>query len=105
MVAASSSLNTGKPDSVRVFRQNTLVAEYPLGDDIAFTVAGKKSPVEIEIKNGIATIIHSDCPKKICKQSGGIRKPHEQLICAPNNVLIEVHTATDNDEDVDAMSY
>jgi hypothetical protein len=104
VLATSNPLKTSRPDRVVVFRQNSVVAEYPLEDDIAFSVGGKKGPVDIEIKNGVAVILHADCPKKICKQSGGISKSHEQLICAPNNILIEVQSSAD-DDDVDAIAF
>jgi hypothetical protein len=52
----------------------------------------------------LAKIIHANCPRSICKQSGGIRNSYGQLICAPNNILIRVQ-ASKSDGDVDGITY
>ena len=103
-VAASGLLTSGRPDRVVVFRQNSVVAEYPLAGDIDFSVNGKNGPVDIEIKNGAARIIHANCHRSICKLSGGIRGPHAQLICAPNNILIQIQSSAGN-YGVDGVTY
>jgi hypothetical protein len=95
-----------RPDSVAVFRQNAVIAEYPLSGDAAFAVSGKIGPLGIEIKDGAARIVSAPCPRQICKRSGRINGRHSQLICAPNNILIKIRTSqTQTDNDVDAIAY
>ena len=103
-LAAGAFLGAGRPDVVTVFRQNAVAAEYPLGADAAFTVNGLLGPLDIEIKNGTARIIHANCPKKICRQSGGISNSHGQLICAPNNVMIQIRSSKSGNG-VDGVAY
>jgi hypothetical protein len=99
-------LRSNRADRVAVFRQNALIAEYPLEEDIAFTVSGKRGPLEIEIKSGVAKIVHADCTKRVCKITGGISHSYEQLICAPNNILVEIRAfAASDTHDIDGISY
>jgi hypothetical protein len=106
---AALSLNLAKPErpnSVVVFRQNAVVAEYPLRDDVTFAVSGKIGPLEIEVKNGAAKITRTSCPRQICKRSGSINGRHGQLICAPNNILIRIRSPqTQTDNGADAIAY
>jgi len=88
--AAFAATATILPDRVAVYRQNTIIAEYPLKDDISFTVNGKIGPVGIEIKNGAASITRSTCPKGICATAGAANSPNVQLICAPNNIMVKI---------------
>jgi len=99
-------LRASRADRVAVFRQNALIAEYPLEEDIAFTVSGRRGPIDIEIKSGVAKILHADCTNRVCKKTGGISHSYEQLICAPNNILVEIRAAAVSDtSDIDGISY
>jgi len=104
-IAAGTRLGACHPDAVTVFRQNAVVAEYPLAIDAAFTVDGRLGPLDIEIRNGTARIVHAECPKKLCcRQSGGISNPYGQLICAPNNVMVQIRSSKSG-RDVDGVTY
>ena len=102
--ATAGLLKSNRPDRVVVFRQNAVVAEYPIGNDVEFSVNGKNGPVDIEIKDGAAKIVHAKCPRNICKQSGSISNSHGQLICAPNNILIRIQSSAGN-SNVDGIAY
>jgi len=106
-VAAFANVDTMRPDRLVVYRQNTIIAEYPLKDDISFTVNGKIGTVGIEIKNGTANINHATCPKGICRLSGAISTPNVQLICAPNNIMVRIRSndGKRNGGDVDGVTY
>ena len=102
--AAFPLLKSGLPDRVAVFRDNSLAAEYPLDHDIIFAVKGKNGPVDIEIKNKEARIVHVNCPHQICRRSGSISGTFGQLVCAPNNILIEIRSAKAA-KSVDGVTY
>ncbi|MCL2183768.1 MAG: NusG domain II-containing protein [Chitinispirillia bacterium] len=102
--AAVPLLSSGQPALVVVYGQNAVIAKYPAGSDAVFTVSGKRGPLDIEIKNGSVRIVHADCPRSICKQSGSISAPPAQLICAPNNILIEIRSASGGNG-VDGVAY
>ncbi|MCL6606112.1 MAG: NusG domain II-containing protein [Paenibacillus sp.] len=89
---------------------NSLNDEYVQGQLVAqITVDGKayktvnltkeEQIIDIQTKYGHNTLkvidygiqmIFADCPKKISMQMGFKSKPHEQIICIPNRVLVEV---------------
>jgi hypothetical protein len=103
-VVTASMLTSGRPDLVVVFRQNAVIARYPLGKDAAFTVSGSNGPVDIEINNGAVRIVHASCPRRVCKLSGGINTTHRQLICAPNNILVQIQSSKSG-SGVDGVTY
>jgi hypothetical protein len=102
--AAFAAATAVLPDRVAVYRQNTIIAEYPLKDDVSFTVNGKIGPVGIEIKNGAASITHATCPKGICAAAGAANSPNIQLICAPNNIMVKI-VSTSGNGGVDGVTY
>jgi hypothetical protein len=105
--AAFATAGSARPDRAIVYRQNTIIAEYPLKDDISFSVNGKNGAVGIEIKNGAASISHANCPRGICRLSGAISNPNLRLICAPNNIMVQILPAGGGKSDggVDGVTY
>ena len=85
-----------KPVNIAIYRDNRLIATYPLSVDRVISVPGSHGTMEITIKNGSASVTRSDCPHRICMKSGSIKKPYSQIVCAPNHILITV-TSTGND--------
>jgi hypothetical protein len=106
-VAAFAGAGSARPQRLVVYRQNTVIAEYPLKNDISFTVNGKTGEIGIEIKDGAAKISRAACPKGICKLSGAISNPNGRLICAPNNIMVQILPAggTESGGNVDGVTY
>ena len=106
-IAAFATAAAVTPDRIAVYRQNTIIAEYPLKDDVSFTVNGKIGTVGIEIKNGAASIVHATCPKGICTAAGAASGPNMQLICAPNNIMVKILSANGSGAEggVDGVTY
>jgi hypothetical protein len=48
----------------------------------------------IEVKEGRIRVKKSDCPRKICVNTGWIKTPGQIIVCVPNKVLIEIKRAT-----------
>jgi hypothetical protein len=76
------------PCTLVVYRDNTAVARYPLGAEAEFVVRGAIGPLRIRIDQHGARVIHSTCPNRICMAAGAIRTPGQQIVCAPNHVLL-----------------
>ncbi|MDR0305631.1 MAG: NusG domain II-containing protein [Chitinispirillales bacterium] len=104
LISVFALFKSGLPDRVVVFKDNSLMAEYPLDDNIIFTVNGKNGPVIIEIKDRETKIKHVNCPHQICKRTGGISRTFGQLVCAPNNILVEIRS-TKTTKSVDGVTY
>lgn len=59
---------------------------------------------KIEIGDGKARIIESDCPDHLCERQGWISKPGHIAVCLPNRLFIEI-ISNDYEESVDDYSY
>jgi len=106
MFAVFPLFKSGLPDSVVVFRNNSLVAEYPLDIDTKFFVNGKNGPVGIEIVNKEVRIAHVNCPHQICRRTGPISQTFGQLVCAPNNILVEIRSSkSTRNKSVDGITH
>lgn len=56
----------------------------------------------IEVEAGRIHIVESDCPRQICQHTGWISHPGQTVVCAPNQILIEIAGHT---QDYHAVSY
>lgn len=94
---------TNQPAKIVVYRDNAVSAEYSLNQDREFVVAGHDGDMVVKIDDNHVAILSSTCKEQICVKSGKISRPYQQLICAPNHVLIEIHSSK-ADRDVDAIT-
>jgi len=78
------------PCMLVVYRDNLVVARYPMGTDAEFVVQGVTGPVRVRIGRDGARVAHSTCPNRICMAAGAIRAPGQQIVCAPNHVLLQI---------------
>lgn len=46
--------------------------------------------ITFEIKDGKIRVTSSDCPDKICKNTGFISDTGESIICMPNKMIVEI---------------
>ena len=51
------------------------------------------------IKDGTADIIDANCPDKLCVKQKAVSKNHENIICLPNKVVVEVESSEDSEYD------
>ncbi|MBN2628590.1 MAG: NusG domain II-containing protein [Spirochaetales bacterium] len=63
-------------------------ALYALSEDRTVTVKGPVGESIIQISEGEASFIYSDCADELCVQSGAISGPGEWAACLPNRVII-----------------
>lgn len=97
-------LHTNKPSLVVIYRDKDIYAQYPLGEDKTFSVKGyKDGSLTVKIHNQKVSILHSTCDHQICVKSGAIGRSAQQLICAPNHVLIEIQANFEQDS-LDAIA-
>lgn len=69
-----------------IYENGKLIKEVNLSEEKIINYAD----MEIEVKEGRIRVLKSDCPQKICVQTGWISKPSQTIICVPNKVLIEI---------------
>jgi len=87
-------LQSHGPATVVVFRDNRCIARYPLSSDKVFSIRGKEGAMTMEIRDNSVRVVESSCPLGICVQTGAIRRHGQQIVCAPNHVLIELETSS-----------
>ena len=90
-------------DTVVVYKGAGVIAEYRLDEDRVFHVDGVDGTLEIEIRNKRVRIRSSPCRRQICVNTGWISRSYEQIICAPNRVLVLIHSNTE-EEEIDAIT-
>lgn len=95
-------LHTLTAESVVVYRDNKVIAEYPLNERRTFTVDGAKGPLEIKINENSVRVTHADCPHQLCVKSGVLRRAPGQIVCAPNHILITLKASSEK-EKIDAV--
>lgn len=91
---------------IRPFAKNGQRAEILLEGKVIKTLDLSKdavySPedmdVMFEVKNGKARFVSSDCPDKICVNTGFIDKKGQTAVCLPNKLVLKI-----TDGDVDAV--
>lgn len=74
------------------------IASLPLDRDTEFIVRGEYTNV-IQIKDGVAFILDTDCPNKICLKEGSIHKNGQSIICAPNKMAATIEGGREGDVD------
>lgn len=94
----------GSSSNVVIYKENTIIAEYPLSEDRTVSIKGKLGDVEVCIKNKAVGIIKSSCDHQICVRNGAITNKYGQIVCAPNHILICIRSRESNRSQVDAIA-
>ena len=53
----------------------------------------------LEIRNGKADMVEADCPDKLCVNQKAVSLNHENIICLPNKVVVEVSSRQESELD------
>lgn len=92
-------LNSLTPGKVIVYRDNKIIAEYPLDNNTIFDIKGKEGLMKVEISNQSVEVLSSSCSHQICVRHGAIRHAFDQIVCIPNHILITISAKKDNQPD------
>lgn len=85
-----------KAETVLIYQDGVLIAEYPLQEDAEFTVQGDYTNVVV-ISGGKAAVTESDCPGEDCVHTGWIYRSGRNIVCLPNRVEIRISGKSDAD--------
>jgi hypothetical protein len=81
------SAGRGAAAEIRV--DGAAVKRVSLAEDAEFSI-GWRPNVRFAVKNGAIAFTESDCPDKVCIQSGFLSKPGQSAACLPNRVSLRV---------------
>lgn len=76
-------------DTVLIYLDGELIKELSLSENATFTVSGDYENT-VEIKDGKAAIVSSDCPGTDCVHTGWIDSPGRSIVCLPNRVEVVI---------------
>jgi hypothetical protein len=83
---------TMAPRVATIYRDNRIVAQYPLSSPVEFSIKGASGDVSVRIRDGAVSVVSSHCPRQICRHTSAIKRPFEQVVCVPNHILIEIRS-------------
>ena len=72
-----------------ILHENTLIERVDLSGDGVFTVQGFENVV-FEVREGAIAFKSSDCPDKICVNTGYINRAGQSAVCLPNRLTLRI---------------
>lgn len=84
----------GSADKIKITIDGELYEEVSLDKNqtVIIEIPGEEGSNTLEIKDGYAKMIDSNCPDHLCEQQHRISKKGETIICLPNKVIAEVQS-------------
>ena len=84
-----------------IYVQNHIVKRVNLnGEDQEFKIEGTNGDLTVSVLDKKIAIIESSCPHKDCIQMGYIGETNRPIICAYNQVYIQIEGALVNDVEI-----
>lgn len=90
----------GQSKYVQIIYDGNIVDTLPIDKDIEYNPQSNNNIV-IEIKDNKARFKTSDCPDKVCVNTGWLSSPGQTAVCLPNKVSIVIQTSAPDNNPVD----
>jgi hypothetical protein len=84
------SLRSGGSAHVVVYHRGEIIGTYPLSATVQKTIVRGDEQISFTIANRSVFVHDANCPAQLCRRTGTIALPHQQIICAPHGFLIEI---------------
>ena len=88
------------PGFVTVRIDGEVVASYDLSEDREIELNGGTNTMRIQ--DGTVKMIEADCPDKLCMKQMAISKNRENIICLPNNIVLQI--SSQDESELDAVT-
>ena len=89
-ISLYSKLSTREAEAV-VYVKGEEQGRYPLSQDTVVELSLENGSYNIlQIREGKADITEASCPDKICVKHRPVRGKGENLVCLPNQVVVEI---------------
>ncbi len=86
-----------------VLFNEAVIERLPLDSNKLYTLP-QNEQVKLEVQGGSCGFIHSDCPDKVCINTGFLNKSGQSAACLPNKVAVRIVVDTSN-EDMDTIVH
>lgn len=97
---AYSLFNKGEAEYVQILYDGQVIKELSLFKDTEY-IPDINKKIIIEIKDKKVHFKHSDCPDKICVNTGWLSKTGQTAVCLPNKLSVVVKTDEKKDNTID----
>lgn len=87
------ALKPAYPSTTVTIRQENEVLKtltLPVGQSKTYSLQRWGIDMELELSPGMARVMHSDCPDKICVNTGWLSESGQTAVCMPNRVTITI---------------
>ncbi len=91
------NLNQKSGKTADIYVKGEYYTTLPLDKNTVYSPAEVPN-VKIEIKDGKVGFIESDCPDKVCINTGFLHTAGQTAVCLPNAVSVTVRGGNDEDE-------
>jgi hypothetical protein len=91
--AVFTALALSAPRDKAVYAEVTcdgVTTRYPLDADTSVTLTGEGYTLTLEIADGGARIAESDCPDRVCVNTGTVKRPGQSIICVPARISVRL---------------
>ncbi len=72
---------------------------FSLSEDRVVAIENNGYLLTVEIRDGRAAVISSDCPDQVCVHTGFISKSGQAVACIPAGVILQITGDTGDEED------
>ncbi len=90
IIATIVALTTPVGTTAEIYVNGTLYGTYQLDKDTQITIDNNLKHNLVVIKDGYVSIDNSNCENKLCTHHSPINQSAQQIICAPNGVVVIV---------------
>lgn len=85
--------------AVRISVEGETVAVLPLFKDAVYPITSRGHSLTVCIENGEVLVRDTDCPDKVCQNTGRISAKGASIVCAPAGVSVHITGGGDGDAD------
>ncbi len=99
VIVISSILLFGKKQSSEyaAIKTDKETINVPLGEDGEYEFSSGGYHFKAGVKDGEISVIESDCPDGICKNTSAIGKRNGTIVCVPAHMIIECRGEVESD--------
>ncbi|MGE5614698.1 MAG: NusG domain II-containing protein [Bacillota bacterium] len=99
------SIHSGKAARAEIYYYSELVETIDLGKESerSFSIPQDENVVFFLDGKGNIQFVESDCPDKVCINTGKIRVPGQYAACLPNGIVVKIVSADGEEGEADII--